>query len=147
MCVYLRAPVQEVQEHKVHSPRANSQQFPLSSTVADVPAEACRHEITRIIREGYLRASWSIESRARLVFFSLIVDIFALTLLIPLSSLHIWFYLYRFPRFTCIYGRYANSPEKTKEFRNSPREICLIGVCSVYQECLGYCEIENLMGD
>ena len=71
MCVYLRAPVQEVQEHKVHSPRANSQQFPLSSTVADVPAEACRHEITRIIREGYLRASWSIESRARLVFFSL----------------------------------------------------------------------------
>lgn len=33
-------------------------------------AEACRHEITRIIREGYLRASWSIESRARLVFFS-----------------------------------------------------------------------------
>lgn len=69
MCIYLRAPVQEVQEHKVHSPRANSQQFPLSSTVADVPAEACRHEITRIIREGYLRASWSIESRARLVFF------------------------------------------------------------------------------
>lgn len=40
MCIYLRAPVQEVQEHKVHSPRANSQQFPLSSTVADVPAQA-----------------------------------------------------------------------------------------------------------
>lgn len=40
MCVYLRAPVEEVQEHKVHSPRANSQQFPLSSTVADVQRHA-----------------------------------------------------------------------------------------------------------